>query len=171
MNGITTRAAEVRDTAFLTDVFLRSLRGAITATRGEWDEARETAQFHEQLDLGRTAVIGFRGTDVGFSMCRERDGDVEIHTLCVAPEYQRNGIGTHVTQTLVAAARERSKGVVLSVLKTNTNARRLYERLGFEIVSECSHHYRMRSQGDLLMVAEPPPSKWGQGQHRPRNSN
>ncbi len=51
MNEITTRTAGSSDTAFLTDVFIRSLREAITAARGEWDEARETAQFREQLDL------------------------------------------------------------------------------------------------------------------------
>ena len=77
-------------------------------------------------------------------MCRERDADVEIHTLCVAPEYQCQGIGTHITQTLVHAACERGRGVVLAVLKVNERARRLYERLGFEVVSETSYHYHMR---------------------------
>jgi ribosomal protein S18 acetylase RimI-like enzyme len=102
------------------------------------------AQFREQLDLSCTWIIEFRDTDVGFSMCPDRDGDVELHTLCVAPEYQCRGIGTHVTQTLVNAACARGRGVVLSVLKANERARRLYERLGFDIVSESSHHYRMR---------------------------
>jgi ribosomal protein S18 acetylase RimI-like enzyme len=144
VDGVTTRAAGPNDKAFLTDVFLRSLRDAITATRGAWEEVRETAQFHEQLDLTRTSVIQYGGTDVGFMMCRDRDADIEIHTLCIAPEYQRRGIGTHVTQALVIAARDGGRGIVLSVLKTNTSARRLYERLGFDVVSESRHHHHMR---------------------------
>ena len=144
MNEITTRPAGSSDTVFLTAVFVRSLREAITVARGEWDEARETAQFLEQLDLRRTAVIEFRGIDVGFSMCAEQDADVEIHTLCVAPEYQSQGIGTHITQSLVRGACARDRGIVVAVLKANERARRLYERLGFDIVSETSHHHQMR---------------------------
>jgi len=77
-------------------------------------------------------------------MCPERHADVEIHTLCVAPEYQGQGIGTYITQALVNAAEASGRGVVLSVLKANERARRLYERLGFEVVGESSHHYHMR---------------------------
>src|SRR5262245_60996932 len=117
MDQVMTRPAELSDKAFLADVFLRSLREAITATRGAWDEDSEKAQFHEQLDLPHTSVIRYRGTDVGFTMCRDCDTDVEIHTLCIAPEYQRRGIGTHVTQELVTAARQGGRGIVLSVLK------------------------------------------------------
>jgi len=138
------RAARFGDTAFLTDVFLRSLREANTAARGAWDEAREKAQFLEQLDLSRTWVIGSCGIAIGFSKCRARDADMEIHTLGVAPEYQRQGNGAHVTQMLVATARETERGAVLSVLKANAGARRLYESLGFEVVSESGHHYHMR---------------------------
>jgi ribosomal protein S18 acetylase RimI-like enzyme len=158
LNEITTRAAGSSDTAFLTDVFIRSLREAITAARGEWDEARETAQFREQLDLSCTAVIGFRGTDVGFSMCPEHDADIEIHTLCVAPEYQCQGIGTYITQMLVNAACARGRGVVLSVLKVNERARRLYERLGFEVASESSRHYRMRFR--RITCSQPAQTQW-----------
>jgi hypothetical protein len=84
MDGVTTRAAELSDKASLTDVFLRSLRDAITVTRGAWDEGREKAQFPEQLDFSRTSVIRYRSADVGFTMCRDQDTDLEIHALCIA---------------------------------------------------------------------------------------
>lgn len=144
VDGVTTRPAAVSDKTFLGDVFLRSLRQAITATRGEWNEGREAAQFHEQLDLTHTSVVRYRGTDVGFMMLRYQGTDVEIHTLCVAPEYQGQGIGTRVTQELVTAVRQRGRGIVLSVLKTNARAKALYERLGFVVIGESRQHYQMR---------------------------
>jgi hypothetical protein len=60
MDGVTTRAAELSDKASLTDVFLRSLRDAITVTRGAWDEGREKAQFPEQLGFHDVSGPGYR---------------------------------------------------------------------------------------------------------------
>jgi len=42
--------------------------------------------------------------------------EVELHTLCIAPEHQSRGIGSHVTRALVADARSAGRGVTLSVL-------------------------------------------------------
>ena len=141
---VTTRPAGAADVGWLADVFLRALREAITAARGAWDEARERLQFHEQLDLGRTRVIQLRGADIGFLMSLELGNEVELHTLCVAPEYQSQGIGSSITRGLVGDARASGRSVVLSVLKANERARRFYERLGFVIVNESTYHHRMR---------------------------
>ena len=70
--------------------------------------------------------------------------DVQIHTLCVAPEFQDSGIGSHVVRHVVHEAREKKAGVTLSVLKVNTRGRALYERLRFVVISESEHHYHMR---------------------------
>ena len=144
MDTITTRPAGAADIGWLTDVFLGSLREAITAARGAWDETREGVQFREQLDLTGTQIIQLRGTDIGFVMSRDRGDEVELHTLCIAPEYQSRGIGSYITRRLVSRARTSGRGVVLSVLKANERARKLYERLGFVVVDESIHHHHMR---------------------------
>ena len=66
------------------------------------------------------------------------------HTRCIAPDYQSRGIGSYMTRWLVSEARASGRGIVLSVLKVNERARRLYERLGFVIVNESLHHHRMQ---------------------------
>lgn len=68
----------------------------------------------------------------------------ELHTLCIAPEHQGQGLRTEITRRLLDDACGRKCGIVLSVLKANTAARSLYERLGFVITEETVHHYRMR---------------------------
>jgi ribosomal protein S18 acetylase RimI-like enzyme len=140
----TTRQAAEGDVAFLTDVFLRCMRVPITAARGGWNREKESKQFLEQLRLRETQVIVRGSLDVGFFMTAECGEDIELHTICIAPEHQRQGIGTAMMRQLIGEARKHDRGVVLSVLKANTPARSFYERLGFAVTEESSHHFRLR---------------------------
>ena len=141
---LTTRQATASDFAFLAHVFLRAMRGSITVARGFWDESKERGQFQQQLRLEATKIITGDGVDVGFFMTLPCGPDTELHTICIAPEHQRQGIGTAITLKVVNQARSQKRGVVLSVLKANTAARSLYERLGFVVIEESPSHYRMR---------------------------
>ncbi len=129
---------------FLVDVFLISMRVHITKSRGSWNEHRERTQFLEQLQIEHTKVIQRGGVDVGFVALLDRAPDVEMQTLCIAPDHQRHGLGTAVTRQVIEECRRHGYGLVLSVLKANIKARALYERLGFVLTQESQHHYRMR---------------------------
>lgn len=72
----------------------------------------------------------------GLFMTLPSGQNIELHTLCIAPEHQRQGLGTAVTGQVLDNARERGCDVVLSVLKANGAARALYERLGFVVTGE-----------------------------------
>jgi ribosomal protein S18 acetylase RimI-like enzyme len=99
---IASRPAGSDDVPFLTQCFLRAMSDSITASRGRWDEHRERAQFERQLDLRATRVIQANGLDVGFIMYFEAAGVLELHTLCIAPEHQCRGIGSQITDSMVA---------------------------------------------------------------------
>ena len=141
---LTTRRATDDDLALLADLFLRAMQIPIAAARGAWDEASERRQFLEQLQLQRTQIIECHGTGIGFLMTLERGHDIELHTLCVRPEFQGRGYGTIITRRLLDEAKARQRGAVLSVLKANTTARSFYERWGFVLIEESEHHCRMR---------------------------
>jgi ribosomal protein S18 acetylase RimI-like enzyme len=138
------RPAQIDDLRFLCDSFVRSMRESIAACRGRWDEARERAQFEQQLELAATQIIQVGGVDVGFVMLVHRSDSLQLHTLCVAPEHQGRGIGSLVTMDVAREGLAAGRGVVLSVLKVNRRAHALYERLGFEVVSASEHHLHMR---------------------------
>ena len=140
------RQATVADIKFLWDVFRVSMKDYITRTRGEWDEQREEAQFRNQLDLLITQVVHANDLAVGFIMAPIKDGARWIHTICIVPEHQHKGIGTEVLRRAVAQEREQKISLYLSVLKVNP-ARRLYERLGFGVIEETKHHFRMKLHG------------------------
>ena len=147
--AVTTRPASEADVEFLCDVFLRSLREVITASRGRWDAQRERAQFLSQLDLSGTRLIECDGRAVGFLTVVPEEGTLDLHTLCVQPEHQGQGIGGHVMRALAGEAGRRA--IRLSVLRTNPRARAFYERLGFTVGRIAPHHLEMR---------RPPGSVW-----------
>jgi ribosomal protein S18 acetylase RimI-like enzyme len=91
---LTTRRAADYDLAFITELFLRAMHVHITAARGFWDEASERNQFLEQLQLHQIQIIEYDSKGIGFLMTLERGHDIELHTLCIAPEYQGRGFGT-----------------------------------------------------------------------------
>jgi ribosomal protein S18 acetylase RimI-like enzyme len=95
-------------------------------------------------DLG---VVAEEGQPMGAAWCRRFGGhetapsgfldcDTPVLAIAVVDGYRGRGIGTALLSELVAAARaEGVKAVSLSVGRTNP-ALRLYERLGWERVTE-----------------------------------
>ena len=140
------RQTTADDVDFLWDTFRISMKDYITQARGERNEQREKSQFRHQLDLSAAQVIRSNDLAVGFIIAPIKDSAREIHTICIVPEHQRKGIGTEVLRRAVAQAREQKISLYLSVLKVNP-ARRLYERLGFEVIEETKHHFRMKFHG------------------------
>jgi ribosomal protein S18 acetylase RimI-like enzyme len=141
---LTSHAAGPADVPFLTHCFLRSMEASITACRGHWDESHEGAQFQSQLDLQSTRVIQENGVDVGFLMVVRQPSAFELHTLCIAPERQGHGVGSHVTREVITQGVRAGCDVILSVLKVNGRAEALYRRLGFVAMGNTEHHRRMK---------------------------
>ncbi len=86
------------------------------------------------IELGR--YIGIREGGELVAMAGERmrfEGWTEISAVCTAPARRGEGLATSLVLTLVADIRERSEKPFLHVLKTNANAIRLYEDLGFSV--------------------------------------
>jgi ribosomal protein S18 acetylase RimI-like enzyme len=68
---------------------------------------------------------------------------VRLVDVALLPEYRGTGIGTALIKELFAEAGETNRVVRLQVEKTNPQACRLYERLGFSITSENQTHFQM----------------------------
>lgn len=132
------RAADSGEVGWLTDVFVTSLRDAITDVRGGWDEARERDQFTRQLRLPDTRVIIAQGEPAGFYTAWLAGDHWFLGTLCVTIEQQNRGIGAAAMREVARQAA--GLPVHLSVLKSNRAARRFYERLGGRHASSTQYH-------------------------------
>jgi predicted GNAT family acetyltransferase len=112
---------------------------AATLGRADVPEMLELVQatepgpfFQRTIELGR--YVGIRRDGALAAMAGERirfDGWTEISAVCTAPEHRGHGLASRLVSVLVADVQRRSERVFLHVLRSNANAIRLYEGLGF----------------------------------------
>ncbi|MHB8463420.1 MAG: GNAT family N-acetyltransferase [Acidimicrobiales bacterium] len=89
------------------------------------------------VDFG--GYLGMRVDGRLVAMAGERmrcGGFTEISAVCTAPEHRGKGLAGRLVLGLVGSIRARGEEAFLHAAKTNTNAIRLYETLGFTIRRE-----------------------------------
>lgn len=126
--------------------------------------ALESAAFRRRvsrLDLERAVtsdifrVYAVRTPDLplaAFCLCAFIIDELHINTVAVAPECQRQGMGTFlVTHVLSEAEAEGIRKATLEVRVSNTAARKLYERLGFSVVAVRKLYYSAPEEDGLIL--------------------
>lgn len=137
------RPATDADYAFLFDLHAATIRPYVDATWG-WDDAVQRVMFRQRWNPTDTQIVVVDGVDAGVLRLRETETEVFLGLIEIHPAYQNQGLGTAIIQDILSEARQRSVPVLLHVLKANADARRLYERLGFEIIEEREERYVMK---------------------------
>lgn len=104
------------------------------------DVAFLDATYPARGELELTDVIRCDGVDVGFVVVEDHGDLWWIEMIAIAPAHRGKGIGTAVLEELIEDA---PVPLQLSVLRANPRARALYERLGFQVISEDDERLRM----------------------------
>jgi DNA-binding MarR family transcriptional regulator/GNAT superfamily N-acetyltransferase len=124
--------------------------GALYAQQYGWDEsfealvARIVAEYAEHHDPRREAawIAEVDGEPAGCVLCTRREDDVaQLRLLLVEPRARGRGIGARLIEECLRFAQR--AGYDRITLWTNDvlhEARRLYERAGFELVESAPHH-------------------------------
>lgn len=96
-------------------------------------------------------LVRHDGATVGF-LILDMTGPFKgyIQTICMAPEARGKGLGSRVIQWAEARIFRESPNVFMCVSSFNDNARRLYERLGFEVVGTL-RDYVVAGHDELLL--------------------
>ncbi|WP_081743955.1 N-acetyltransferase [Pseudomonas sp. URMO17WK12:I12] len=68
---------------------------------------------------------------------------IHVQNIAVSHEFQGKGIGTQTLKKLQLKAAARHVPLQLGVFRTNTLARKLYERMGFRKTGETTTHIEM----------------------------
>jgi len=84
-------------------------------------------------------VINMRGAFVGY-----------IQTVCVAADMRGQGVGARLVRFAEERIHRDSPNVFICVSSFNEGARRLYERLGYQVVGELTD-YLVRGHSEILM--------------------
>ncbi len=112
------------------------------------------AQFSEEIDNDRAhfLVLEIDGQLEGYAVGWEVAGECHILEICVSPDQQRQGRGTHLLKGLVEAC---GGGIsLLEVRESNAAARALYASYGFREEGRRSRYYP-DGEDAILMRREP----------------
>ncbi len=115
-----------------------------------WDEERQDEFVRQSIADTPPSIIVFNGQDIGQITVQQKDGGILLRDLFILPEFQGKGIGSAILTALLQEAHDSRLPVTLRVFKTNP-ARRLYERLDFEVDSEdatCFYMSRLPAAGE-----------------------
>lgn len=141
--GLVARPATPGDRAFRWRLLVDTMRPHIEATWG-WDEADQRRRFDAAGALTDRHVLELQGEAIGLLHVEFDARPVRLLNLQIAPAHQRQGHGAAVITAVIGRAGVAPVG--LQVLKANP-ARRLYERLGFEVTDATQTHWRMLRAG------------------------
>jgi ribosomal protein S18 acetylase RimI-like enzyme len=137
------RPASESDREFLYSLHCQTMRGVIERTWG-WDEEWQRQDFDRRFRRYAVSVIERETGSVGGLLLHWTSTAVDIVELQILPEHQRKGIGTSVLERVIEDASREGLPVTLSVVPANAGAKRLYERIGFEVVGHDEPFIRMR---------------------------
>lgn len=151
--AITLRPVEEGDQAFLYQLYA-STRSEEMAAWGLADAQREALlqmqfraqQLHYQTQIPSAThrIICADEQSVGRIITSEDAAIVTLSDIALLPQYRSQGIGGTLICDLLTSAAQSGRVVQLHV-EVHNPARRLYERLGFHIISDDGIYYLMEA--------------------------
>jgi len=88
---------------------------------------------------------------VGYTIGRPKDGQVEIISLAVKPDFRHKGIGRKLTNFLIDHFQGKDiKEIFLCVRTKNKIGISFYQNLGFKILKTIKNYYRNGDNGYLM---------------------
>jgi GNAT superfamily N-acetyltransferase len=139
------RPATSVDRDFLFELHRATMRPYIEAIFG-WDDATQAELFDESFTPADCQIIQVSGEDAGVLEVAETAEEIWLTLIEIDPRWQGAGIGTSVVRSLLRRGAETGRPVGLRVLRTNTPARALYERLGFAVFRETDERIFLRAE-------------------------
>lgn len=135
MNYLLAGATEA-DSDFVFELKKIVLKEYVENTWQRWDEDFQQRFHKENYNAANTRIIKLNDKPVGTVDVNEGGRNIFISGLYILPDFQGRGIGSSILKGLMVRAQSEKKRLELEVLRVNTNAQRLYKRLGFVMVEK-----------------------------------
>lgn len=123
-----------------------------TQSAAHWSEAAYRDIFKPGTAT-RISFVGQRnhGSLLGFVIARINGADCELENVAVADSVRRQGVGSELVQALQREAKKREAvRIFLEVRESNSAARALYEKCGFQIIGRRSSYYSNPAEDAVL---------------------
>ena len=142
-NTYTLKQVSNTDYDFLKQTHHATLKSHINKMWG-WDEEFQDNYFKEGFNKDNLKLIIINNNLVGYLEIHKNENTINIVNILIQPEHQGYGLGTQIIEDILKEAATQSLSVALGVFKVNTDAKKLYERLGFKITEETKTHFLMK---------------------------
>ncbi|MCK5888668.1 MAG: ribosomal protein S18-alanine N-acetyltransferase [Methylococcales bacterium] len=95
------------------------------------------------------------GTIIGFSIVSMAVGEAHIMNICVAPELQKQGVGSRLLENMIEISSKRAETIFLEVRPSNKVAVSLYKKRGFNEIGIRKGYYPVENgrREDAMMLA------------------
>jgi len=147
MNDVSTRPATADYREFAWDLNVLSFQDVVVRQFGEWDEAWQVANFEKHWDPERCDIILRDDIPVGLRAVWQEGDALFLSQILIHPDYQNQGIGTSVVEGVMSDAKAAGLFTRLQVLKENSRAKSLYQRLGFTVLGTTDIHTQLQWKG------------------------
>jgi ribosomal protein S18 acetylase RimI-like enzyme len=145
---ITRRPATPEDEALARRLHESGYRDVVMRQFGLWDPEQQACFFIEKWFPDEYEILQSDQVDCGYLWVADTEDCIEIMEIAILPEYQNQGIGSHILEEELARARARDVPVRLGVLQ-RSEAVALYRRLGFREYDRTSTHILMQREWRL----------------------
>jgi ribosomal protein S18 acetylase RimI-like enzyme len=135
------RSATQEDVPFLLELRRETMHPHVLASGLVPSEEHDARRVLFRFDCAQ--IIMLAGEPVGLLKLLREGTDWYLSEVQLKPSLQKQGLGTQLVQSVITDAQLAGASVRLDVLKSNP-ARRLYQRLGFTVISETPIALEMR---------------------------
>lgn len=134
-------AAE-RDREFFRKTHHLAYRDVIEPMFG-WDEKKQDHYADIDFNDRNPHIIQYEDKQAGVIGWQEKEDHIWFGPIFVLPEFQNKGIGSFLVKQFMKEAEAKNIALRLQTLKMNEGAKKLYERLGFKVISSNEVHWQM----------------------------
>ena len=118
-----------------------------------WSENSVASELENPLALWLVAEK--HGAVVGYVGSQTVMDETDMMNIAVHPDHRRQGIAEALIEALITALKQKgSRSMTLEVRASNENARRLYEKLGFQQAGIRKNYYRNPREDAIILRKE-----------------
>lgn len=140
------RSGTQADENWLFELFRSTMQSYIAAAWG-WEELLQREGFVTSLPAREFQILEQDGLAIGSYHLTHSPSVLTLNMILVEPDWQRQGYGTLMMQTVQEKARAQGLPIQLRVLQSNP-AVQFHEHCGFSIVTRDNHSLEMRWSAD-----------------------
>jgi ribosomal protein S18 acetylase RimI-like enzyme len=148
---IETRIAKIEDDPFLCEVYTSTRMDEVSAWG--WEESDRNAflfmqwtmqknSYQHQFPDAENLIISYEELDAGRIMLKRTMGKIHLIDISLLPPFRNHGIGSSLLKNLQHEALMNHQIIELHVTPHNP-AKRLYERLGFQLHETLDFYWKM----------------------------